>query len=339
MPEKHAPTRRGISLTGPLNFDAPADYDEFDAELRTHGKSDLPLSQLIRVARSCKVGVPSGWLDGSDNLQPMPPGLALFHLRADATTADTRDRVWRHIISHARQDTDDRPDWNLYALGVAHLGLLKRAHRLAPPGTTESRVVKLQCNLMYVFLTRMHVTITQATGHVTWRLDINRPNVFSRLLGGAYDEASGRTLRRITQRSRRHDETAAEHQQRLVRLRQEGEALHEPERPTDNEAELSHAAQENQGEPNHEPRDAEAVSAALDRLVNESTQLAPGDRIDPAHAELIRRTYLNGERLTVVAAELGMSISAASKHRSKAVDQLTRLIAGTAGIPRPRGGQ
>ncbi|NJP34657.1 hypothetical protein [Micromonospora thermarum] len=154
-----------------------------------------------------------------------------------------------------------------------------------------------------------------------WRLDIDRPNVYSRLLGGAYDHASGRTEHRRKQLTRRPDETAAEHQARINRLREE-----EPrEVPVGGDDELSaHHAKHHNGP---DPRGADAVIARLQEFVAQSAQMPPGDRIDPTSAELLRRTYLDGEPLGQVATELNLSQSNASKRRATAAPRWSRWLA------------
>lgn len=205
--------------------------------------------------------------------------------------------------------------------GVAAPGLLTRAARLSAPGETSAeRAANAQHELFYAFLDRMQATVTTAA-ETRWRLDIDRPNVYSRLLGGAYDHASGRTEHRRKQLTRRHDETAAEHQARITRLREEQPR----EVPVGDDQEISvHHARHHNGP---DSRGMDAVIARLQEFVAQSAQMRPADRIDPASAELLRRTYLDGEPLGQVAAELNLSQSNASKRRATAVRQLRQLIA------------
>ncbi|GAA2217057.1 hypothetical protein ACFY2R_15335 [Micromonospora olivasterospora] len=229
--------------------------------------------------------------------------------------------MWRHIIAQVRVDADNREDWNLYALGTAAFGLVARAARLAMPDEDDpaERFVKAQYELMYAFLDRMQATVTTAAG-TRWRMDIDRPNVYSRLLGGAYDHASGRTEHRRKQLTRRHDETAAEHQARIARLREE-----EPrEVPVGTDREVSAHHEKRQARP--DTRGMDAVIARLQELVRQSVNMPAAYRIDPTSAELLQRTYLDGEPLGHVAAELNLSQSNASKRRATAVQRLRRLI-------------
>ncbi|GAA0397000.1 sigma-70 family RNA polymerase sigma factor [Micromonospora gifhornensis] len=327
MPEHRVPTRHphGIAVPGQLTFRRPpaTGTDEPPdpvAALLKH--KALPTSQVLSAAIAlCRVGVPKGWITGSNDPRPAPADQVLRRLLADDATREIKDQVWRHIVGQVRDDPDNREDWNLYALGVAAGGLLSRSARLAMPDDPANRVIQAQYRLIHAFLDRMQATVTTAAGHTRWRLDIARPNVYSRLLGGAYDQASGRTAHRRKQRTRRPDETAAEHQARIARLREE-----EPrEMPVGGDDELSaHHAKHHNGP---DRRGTEAVIARLQEFVAQSAQMPPADRIDPTSAELLRRTYLDGEPLGQVAADLNLSPSNASKRRATAARQLRRLIA------------
>ncbi|MET8063865.1 hypothetical protein [Micromonospora sp. NPDC005313] len=330
MPEHRVPTRHphGIALPGQLTFSAPPTADTADPVDALVKQKALPAGQVLSAAITlCRVGVPKGWLTGTDDPRPARADEVLRRLLADDATREIKDQVWRHIVRQVRHDPDNREDWNLYALGVAARGLFSRAARLAMPDDPAARVIAAQNTLIYAFLDRMQATVTTAAG-TRWRLDIDRPNVYSRLLGGAYDHASGRTEHRRKQLTRRHDETAAEHQARITRLREE-----EPrEVPVGGDDEIStHHARHHHGP---DRRGMDAVIARLEEFVAQSARMPPADRIDPASAELLRRTYLDGEPLGQVAVELNMSQSNASKRRATAVRQLRRLIARR--IPRQR---
>ncbi|MET8280926.1 hypothetical protein [Micromonospora sp. NPDC005174] len=281
----------------------------------------MPAGQVLSAAITlCRVGVPKGWITGADDPRPARADEVVRHLLADDATREIKDQVWRHIVGQVRDDTENREDWNLYALGVAAQGLLSRAARLAMPDDPAKRAIAAQYTLIHAFLERMQATVTTAAG-TRWRLDIDRPNVYSRLLGGAYDHASGRTEHRRKQLTRRPDETATEHQARIARLREE-----EPrEIPMGGVAELNAYHGKHHNEPN--PGGMDAAIARLQEFVAQSARMPPADRIDPTSAELLRRTYLNGEPLGQVAADLNMSPSNASKRRATAVRQLRRLIA------------
>ncbi|MEU4553511.1 hypothetical protein [Micromonospora violae] len=343
MPEHGVPIghRHSIVLSGRLPYRPPRPTEQ-TTEPRTTAENldhlaqeQLPVGQLLATAvRFCGVGVPHGWLTGADDTRPIPVEQLVTHLVAEATTPDERDRVWRYIITQARNDSEARTDWNLYALGCASLGLVARAARIAPPGVKTERLIAPQFDLICAFLDRIHARITTTDGRTRWRLNIERPNVFSRLLGGAYDYASGRTERRRTQKSRRQDETEAEYHARIERLKQEQSV----EVPVGDDEMLSHLAHEHQAPADPRPSDAEAILDLLNELVARSGTLPPSQRIDPTNAELVRRTYLGGEPLGHVAAELGLSPSNASGRRATAVRQLTRLLAGTARIPAQRRG-
>lgn len=337
VPERRMPTRHphGIALPGTLPFRKPptADTDEQpDPVAALAQQKTLPAGLVLSAAmRFCHVGVPKGWITSTDDTRPARADELLRHLVADNTTRATRDQAWRHIIAQVREDADNREDWNLYALGTAAFGLVARAARLALPEVDDpaERFANAQYALMYAFLDRMQATITTAAG-TRWRMDIDRPNVYSRLLGGAYDHASGRTEHRRKQLTRRHDETAAENQARIARLKEE-----EPrEIPVGSDKEVSAHRARHHAEP--DPRGMDAVIARLQEFVKQSAELPPAHRIDPTSAELLQRTYLDGEPLGHVAAELNLSQSNASKRRAIAVQRLRRLVTADARVPRQR---
>lgn len=338
VPKRHVPTRHphGIALPGPLPFRKPpaADTDEQpDPVAALAEQKTVPAGLVLSAAmRFCRVGVPKGWITGTDDTHPARADKLLRHLVADDTTRETRDQVWRHIIAQVRDDADNREDWNLYALGTAAFGLMARAARLALPDVDDpaERVAIAQYALIYAFLDRMQAIVTTAAGNTRWRLDIDRPNVYSRLLGGAYDHASGRTEHRRKQLTRRHDETAAEHQARIARLKEE-----EPrEVPVGGDEEISTHHRKRQAGP--DPRGMDAVIARLQELVKQSAEMPEAYRIDSTSVALLQRTYLDGEPLGHVAAELNLSQSNASKRRATAVRQLRRVIAADARVPRQR---
>ncbi|MFI7332839.1 sigma-70 RNA polymerase sigma factor region 4 domain-containing protein [Micromonospora aurantiaca (nom. illeg.)] len=327
VPARRMPTRHphSTALLGPVSFRRPpaTDTDEQpDPIAKLAEQKTLPAGLVLSAAiRFCRVGVPKGWITGTDDTRPAPADELLRHLVADDTTRETRDQAWRHIIAQVRADPDNREDWNLYALGTAAFGLVARAARLALPDVDDpaERFAIAQHELMCAFLDRMQATVTTAAG-TRWRMDIDRPNVYSRLLGGAYDHASGRTEHRRKQLTRRHDETAAEHQARIARLKEE-----EPrEVPVGGDKEVSAHRARHHAEP--DPRGMDAVIAHLQELVKQSAELPPTHRIDATSAELLQRTYLDGEPLGHVAAELNLSQSNASKRRAIAVQRLRRLI-------------
>ncbi|MEU7846649.1 hypothetical protein AB0B69_04500 [Micromonospora parva] len=329
MPEHRVPTRHphGIALPGRLTFRRPpaAEAGALADPVSTLAKQKLPVGQVLSAAISvCRVGVPTSWITGGDDTRPARADELLRHLVADDTTRESKDQAWRHIITQVRDDSDNRKDWNLYALGVAAPGLLARAARLHVPNEgddSSERTARAQYKLIYAFLERMQGTVTTAAGHTRWRLDIDRPNVYSRLLGGAYDHASGRTEHRRKQYTRRADETAAEHQDRVARLKEEDPR----EVPVGDVDEINRLNQEGRVRPH--PSGIDAAVARLDEFIEQSARMSPEYRIDPTSAELIRRTYIGGEPLGHVAAELNLSQSNASKRRTTAVRRLRRVIA------------
>lgn len=128
------------------------------------------------------------------------------------------------------------------------------------------------------------------------RLNLEHGNVFSRLAGTAYDHASGR---------KRHPPPVPVD---IDDLRQD----QHPVSPY--------------GNPEHDAETSrETVRAVLDRLVTKANSNGAA-RITPTQADLIRRTYLDGEKLRTVAADLGLSEPSASKHRQRAAHTIARLL-------------
>jgi DNA-directed RNA polymerase specialized sigma24 family protein len=115
-------------------------------------------------------------------------------------------------------------------------------------------------------------------------------NVASRLIGAAYDQASGRKKRGGPV---------------FVSLDEDMPAL--PEQ-TD------------------WPWSEDGPRRVLDRLVRSIRDLGDGQRITSTDAMLIARTYLDGDTLRQVAADLGMSESNASKRRSRAETLIARHL-------------
>ena len=66
--------------------------------------------------------------------------------------------------------------------------------------------------------------------------------------------------------------------------------------------------------------------SVLDQLITRTASAPPGQAFTRLHAELVARTYLDGERLKDVAASLGMTASTASKHRTHAVAIIARHL-------------
>jgi len=247
--------------------------------------SSTPLGKINELAGALSdVWVPRGLLRQQPDDAPARVGYLRNVLLLDSTPTDVRDEVWRFIGGMARQRRDD---WNLFALGVAYPGLRKRARRLAPPPTPFEVVEAVHFDLAAEFLLAVH------------RLPLHRPNVISRFLGAAYDQASGRKK---------------PPQPRMVNI-----DVVDP-------VEIEEALARNQAAPH---TSAEEPHDVLHRLVAATDATADGLRLTEQHAVLIQRTYLDGQPLTAVAADLGMSVPTASKRRSRAA----RLIAALLGRP------
>jgi hypothetical protein len=187
-----------------------------------------------------------------------------------------------------------------------HIGEMARAERgdwnlfalgMAYPGL-RARAWKLTEGLTFHQTAQVHFRLAGEFLFALHRLDLSTPNVASRLISGAYDHASGRKRR------------AAPATARIDPATQEGQW---------------HQAHE---EPQAGPR------AVLDRLIRQTSTAKNGQRITELHATLIARTYLDGEKLKQVAAELGMSESNASKHRTRAEMLIARHL-GHPGLAQP----
>lgn len=318
MPRAHATTSDDIAAmrAAPKSHGPPSELDPLPLKY-------LPVGRVEAEARRCRVGVPRGWVDGTDDERPATARYARNWLLLDGTSRDTQDRVWRHIAANARdQDNAEHEDWNLYALAVGFAGIFNRARRLSPKGVAFEWLEDVQFTLMIEFLFAMHDP----------KRDFDRGNVFSRILGKAYDVTSGRTKRRRRQRRRRADETYEEWVRRLERL--DEETCAETSRLVkveDQEWVLDMAAQDERYRltPVCGDGGVAAVHALLDRVLERSARLPVHDRLQPENVTLIRRTYIDGERLDTVAAELGISPENASKRRTRAVSTVLRLLGDT----------
>ena len=169
---------------------------------------------------------------------------------------------------------------------------------MAYPGL-RARAWKLTEGLTFHQTAQVHFRLAGEFLFALHRLDLSTPNVASRLISGAYDHASGREEAR-----------SARHGPQSTAATQDG---------------LWHRAHE---EPQAGPR------AVLDRLIRQTSTAKDGQRITELHATLIARTYLDGEKLKQVAAELGMTESNASKHRTRAEMLIARHL-GHPGLTQP----
>jgi hypothetical protein len=222
---------------------------------------------------------------------------------------DFRERLMRGKLP--QQVTDDawrylaalareqRGDWNLFALGVAYPKLRKQASRVTDRLTGAPR-------------DDMHQSIAAEFVIALHRLELDRPYVFNRLVDAAYTHASGRKRR---PREWLTDIETLDAVQPRTELRDGPEA----------QAEINENSQISE-------RD---VLAAVIVQVN----TAPGrERITTVQAELISRTYLDGERLRDVGADFNLSEPSASKQRRRAANLIARALGrpDLADPPRPR---
>jgi hypothetical protein len=186
-----------------------------------------------------------------------------------------------------------------------HVGQAARAERgdwnlfalgLAYPGL-RARVWKLTEGLTFHQAAQVHFRLAGEFLFALHRLDLSTPNVASRLISAAYDHASGRKKRAEPVTTSLDAEAPAE--------------LH----------------------PAYQTAEAGARSV-LHRLARQTRADKDAQRITEIHAELIARTYLDGEKLKQVAADLGMSESNASKHRTRAETLIARHL-GRPGLAEP----
>ncbi|MDG4763314.1 hypothetical protein O7632_04205 [Solwaraspora sp. WMMD406] len=180
-----------------------------------------------------------------------------------------------------------RGDWNLYALGVAYPKLRTQANRLAAY-LAPGPAAQAHYTLAIEFLFALH------------RLDLTTPQLFPRLTDAAYTHASGRKR---------------QHPPPLYDL----DAL-----PDDRIPRAEH------GNPEHDAHlddaNQETVHDVLNRLVAQANTRTGRQTISDTQAALIRRTYLNGDTLRAVAADLHLSEPSASKQRTRAATTIARLL-------------
>lgn len=244
--------------------------------------TSTPLGKINELAGQLSdLWVPRGLLGQQPADAPARVGYLRNVLLLNSTPAHVRDEVWRFIGAAAREE---RGDWNLFALGAAYPGLRTRARRLTPPPTPYRIVEAVHYDLAAEFLLAVH------------RLQLDRPNVISRFLGAAYDQASGR---KQPSRPRTVDIDAVD------------------------PAEVETATARDH--PLTDPGSAEPHDV-LRRLVTDTSTAPDGLQLTEQHAALIARTYLEREALTSVAADLGLSVPTASKRRSRAATMIAALL-------------
>ena len=240
--------------------------------------SSTPLGKIdVLAGELSELWVPRGMLGQQPADAPARVGYLRNVLLLDSTPDHVKDEVWRFIGAAAREQLGD---WNLFALGTAYPGLRKRARRLTPPPTPYRIVEAVHYDLAAEFLLAVH------------RLKLDRPNVISRFLGAAYDQASGR---KQPPRPRTVDIDAVD--------------------PADIETAIARDYQPPL------PGSTEPQEV-LQRLVTDTTAAPDELKLTEQHAALIARTYLEREALTTVAADLGLSVPTASKRRSRAATMI-----------------
>jgi hypothetical protein len=245
-----------------------------------------PLGEMNALAAGLTdLSVPRGLLAQRPPDAPARLGYLRNELLLTTTPGEIRDRVWRHVGLSARERGERQGDWNLFALGLAYPGLRTRAFLLTPPPVAFTEVKRVHFELSAEFLLALH------------RLSLDTPNVVNRLLGAAYDQASGRKAPR---------------QPPWVDI------------ATVTDAELYDPTGRNSPQPHTGPGEPRDV---LNRLLRESnTPGHPGPTLTAEHAALIARTYLDGQMLYQVAADLGLSKDNASKRRKRGAGIVARLL-------------
>lgn len=181
----------------------------------------------------------------------------------------------------------DRGDWNLYALGAAYPKLRTDANRLTAYRAPD-KAAEAHFTLAIEFLFALH------------RLDLTTPHIFLRLADAAYTHATGRK-RQFPPPTYNLETVPEEHTPRS----EHGNPAHD--------AELNDANQE-------------TVYGVLDRLTMHANTAPGRQRITDTQADLIRRTYLDGETLRDVAAELHLGEPSASRQRRRAAATIARLL-------------
>ncbi len=238
-------------------------------------------------------------------IDPDRPPVALAML-------DLRERLMRGTLTQEAKDhawrhlgglaRTQQGQWNLFALGTGYPKLRQQVDKLTA-GMTWGRKQQTHYTIAIEFLFALH------------RLDLGRPWVFNRLVDAAYTHTSGRKRRRPEPGIRDLDTTSP--------YREPAATDGDPER----EAEIRD---------NHRTSVRQALNTVVARA-----NAAPGrQRITDRQAALIARTYLDGEPLRQVAADLGLSEPSASKQRRRAANVIARLLGrpDLADPPRPRTG-
>lgn len=233
--------------------------------------------------------IPSTVVDPDAPAEP----LSMLDFRAcllrESTTLESKDRAWRHLCRLARAH---RGDWNLYALGVAKPRLRADANRL-------------RGNRSWIDWQQIHFDLAVAFLFGVHRhRKLDHPSLFRRLADNAYDQTSGRKA------SKRPPDLPLHELQPILKPRENPHAEHgNPERET-------LVALANQ----------RSVQKAFE-LLTSAINKAPGrQRITRVQATLLRRTYLNGDKLRDVAADLKLSEPSASKQRTRAESTIARFL-------------
>jgi len=216
-----------------------------------------------------------GGCDGGEGLT-VPYVLAVLGPKTAAP--ELVDRAWRYLITTTRAR---RGLWNLYALGLARLGLHKTAEAITPrrPPTVKARVQQL---LAAEFLIEMHRTEPDPdSGQQLYAFDLDKPYVYARLRDHCeYVATKRRWARQARARNNMNWDDFA--------------YLHEIEPSGNTVSRLFHI-----------PGRLDAYTV-LARLVTQTAAQRHGRRLTAGDAALIALTHLVGYPLSQAAAMLGL---------------------------------
>jgi hypothetical protein len=278
--------------TPPEPVDLPPDTEPVDPF--ADGAADATALGVLETLaiEHVTLTIPSTVIDPE---QPAEPLLMLDFrdaLLRGSTPLEAKDRAWRHLCRLARTE---RGEWNLYALGVAFPRLRADANRLHG-GRSWDAWQQIHFNLAVAFLFGVHRN-----------QKLDDPSVFRRLADNAYDQVSGRRTPTRRNKSRRP-----------------------PDAPLDVLAPILLPKEHPHTEYGNPEREALAnlrsVIHVFEELIATINAAPDRQRITPAQAMLLRRTYLDRAKLRDVAAELKLSEPSASKQRTRAENTIARFL-------------
>lgn len=211
--------------------------------------------------------------------------------------AELVDRAWRYLITAARAR---RGQWNLYALGLARLGLHKTADQLTPrkPPSVKQQVQQL---IAAEFLLELHRSEPDETGRQVYAFELDKPYIYARLRDHCVYAA---TTRRWTRQARDKANLNLDDFAYLHELAPAGNTI----------SRLWHI-----------PGRLDAYTV-LARLVTQSATARDGQRLTRGDAALIALTHLIGYPLAQAAAMLGLPTPTARMRQYRARKLIARLL-------------